>query len=301
MGSKCKDMAHRGILVMRLGIIGCFFVLCYQYKDHILSLSKVGIQGTADPWYQEQENRKLSVRKMCEKHASELFYKDDENLLFDSSYNWNSISFIPQYNFLYCGVPKAGTSTMVKGTLMKLTNQTHRGNFLEKYKIADAATLRHILEGDPVSFVNVRHPYERLVSAFLMQKQNGVLTAAKTFEQFIIEDVLKKVNYNNTNRQERFREMNRHWRPSNTHCAYCNIRYTVISKMETFDEDKERMLELVGLKASNRGERLNIHGGDGTQNKTREWFNTISKENKTALADIFKYDFQMFHYNHDLE
>ena len=71
--------------------------------------------------------------------------------------------------------------------------------------------------------------------------------------------------------------------------------------METFDEDKGRMLELVGLKASKRGERLNIIGGDDTQNMTREWFNTISEENKTALADIYKYDFQMFHYNHNLE
>ena len=122
---------------------------------------------------------------------------------------------------------------------MKLTNQTHRGNFLEKYKIADAATLRHILEGDPVSFVNVRHPYERLVSAFLMQKQNGVLTAAKTFEQFIIEDVLKKVNtYNETNTQGRFRGMNPHWRPTNTHCAYCNIRQCYIFK---HDVDIERV------------------------------------------------------------
>ena len=71
--------------------------------------------------------------------------------------------------------------------------------------------------------------------------------------------------------------------------------------MESFDEDKERTLELLGLKASKREERLNIKGGVDTQNKTREWFNTISKENKTALADIYKYDFQMFHYNHNLE
>ena len=71
--------------------------------------------------------------------------------------------------------------------------------------------------------------------------------------------------------------------------------------MESFDEDKERTLELLGLKASKRGERLNIKGGVDTQNKTREWFNTISEENKTALADIYKYDFQMFNYNPDFE
>ena len=71
--------------------------------------------------------------------------------------------------------------------------------------------------------------------------------------------------------------------------------------METFNEDKERALELVGLEDKQRGERLYINGGDDIKNKTRELFKTLSDEEKTGLVDIYKYDFQMFNYNHDFE
>ena len=61
----------------------------------------------------------------------------------------------------------------------------------------------------------------------------GKYDAKKTFQQFISEDVLKKVKRDKN--KMTFTEMNVHWRPSNTYCAFCNIRYGVISKMETFD------------------------------------------------------------------
>ena len=112
---------------------------------------------------------------------------------------------------------------------MKLTNQTDRYRFLHTYQIKDAATLRHILEGDPVSFVNVRHPYERLVSAFTMTKNAGHLAVEKTFKEFIVKDVLMKVNRSKNERP--YRAMNPHWRPSNTYCAYCNIRQGVIFRL----------------------------------------------------------------------
>merc|ERR1711892_768676 len=105
-----------------------------------------------------------------------------------------------------------------------------------------------------------------------MTKNAGHLAAEKTFKEFIVKDVLMKVNRSKNERP--YRAMNPHWRPSNTYCAYCNIRYGVVSKMETFNEDKERALELVGLEDKNRGERLYINGGDDIKNKTRELFKT---------------------------
>ena len=84
---------------------------------------------------------------------------------------------------------------------MKLTNHSNQSmdrvrdriQFLHTYQIKDEETLRLILEGDPVSFVNVRHPFERLVSGYLMAKKHQ----EKTFEQFVLEDVLMKVKTTN--------------------------------------------------------------------------------------------------------
>ena len=120
----------------------------------------------------------------------------------------------------------------------------------------------------------------------------------KTFEQFISEDVLKKVKTNKN--KLTFGEMNVHWRPSNTYCAFCNIDYALVSKMETFEEDKERILEILGVKARKKGQRLNIHAGNKVQHQTRQLFKNISVQNKAALYGIYKYDFQMFEYDHNL-
>ena len=59
--------------------------------------------------------RKSGIEKVCQKHGSELYFQDVP--LFDFDYNWNYIIFIPQYNLLYCGVPKAGTTTWVEGRI----------------------------------------------------------------------------------------------------------------------------------------------------------------------------------------
>ena len=42
-----------------------------------------------------------------------------------------------------------------------------RRNFLVNFKIKDMAHLNKILEGRPISIASVRHPFERLVSAYL--------------------------------------------------------------------------------------------------------------------------------------
>ena len=54
------------------------------------------------------------------------------------------------------------------------------------------------------------------------------------------------------------------------HCFFCSINYTVISKMETYSEDKDRFLKMVGIKQDIKEERLNVRGGESIQDKTRE-------------------------------
>ena len=55
------------------------------------------------------------MARVCDDHRSELLYQDAELPLFDFDWNWPYIVFLPQFNLLYCGVPKAGTTTWVQG------------------------------------------------------------------------------------------------------------------------------------------------------------------------------------------
>ena len=62
---------------------------------------------------QEQTKRKVVMEKVCSKHRSELLY--EEVPLMDNISNLNFILYIPQYNTIFCGVPKAGTTTWLSG------------------------------------------------------------------------------------------------------------------------------------------------------------------------------------------
>ena len=176
-----------------------------------------------------------------------------------------------------------------------MTATTDRVKNLQHHQIKDMKTLNNILEGDPVSFTNVRHPFERLVSAYL-DKDNTQIE--KTFADFVTKIVLKEAAISQN--KQIFREMNPHWRPYNTYCAFCNIEYKIISKTETFAEDRRRILETLGLEKEKEGVRINAHGGDKTVELTREYFKNITDDVKIALVDLYKYEFAMFDYDPEL-
>ena len=71
--------------------------------------------------------------------------------------------------------------------------------------------------------------------------------------------------------------------------------------METFEEDKQRALDKLGLENEQKGQRLHINGGPDIQNKTRHFFKDVSDEHIAAIVNFYKYDFLMFDYNSNLQ
>ena len=177
---------------------------------------------------------------------------------------------------------------------------------LRKYfQIKNMSTLDTILKRDPLAFTNVRHPFERLVSGYLMfqhvkakkcGKMDCPLVAGRTFGQFVTEYLLPAAR-NSTNKQT-YERMNAHFKPTNAFCAFCNINYTHILKGETFSEDKSRILEIVGLE--DKEVRLNVKGGNGIQNLTKTYFKNLTKNRRKSVEDLYKYDLAMFEYDPNL-
>ena len=95
---------------------------------------------------------------------------------------------------------------------------------------------------------------------------------------------------------------NIHWEPYISSCNYCSFKYTVISKMETLEEDRKVILKMVS--AENMvSECTKIHNkgvGKNIEEVTKELFSELTREEGKALGDIYKYDLEMFGYDADM-
>ena len=96
-----------------------------------------------------------------------------------------------------------------------------------------------------MSFSVVRHPFERLVSAYqnkfadhddsryatYLKSQYG----GNSFPLFVkmILDLSEK-----RCQQMNWCQMDNHWKPFISRCAYCDVSYSVIAKAETISEDQ---------------------------------------------------------------
>ena len=165
-----------------------------------------------------------------------------------------------------------------------------------KFQINNMSFLNNILEKHPVSFTNVRHPFERLVSGYLHLRHHLEELKGKTFKQFVSEYLLPAAKASRN--KKTYERMNPHFKPTNAFCAFCNINYKVISKTETFTEDKGRIMEMMGIE--DHEVRLNVVGGNSIQNHTKACFGNITAEQRNALVDLYKLDFAMFGYDPDL-
>ena len=63
------------------------------------------------------------------------------------------------------------------------------------FRIKNSETLQKILNKNPFSFNNVRHPFERIASAYLDRDNRALAHIKRTnFENFLKEYVLKPAN-----------------------------------------------------------------------------------------------------------
>ena len=165
--------------------------------------------------------------------------------------------------------------------------------------------LNEILKRDPLAFTTVQHPFERLVSAYLKfqritnEKCCNVecnFVAGRTFGKFITEYLLPAAR-DSINKQT-CEKMNAHFKPTNAFCAFCNINYTIISKGETFTEDKSRILQTVGLEDNEV--LLKYRGGNELKNITKNFFKDLTQNQRKFVQNLYKYDFAMFEYDPNL-
>ena len=157
-------------------------------------------------------------------------------------------------------------------------------------------------ENDYLTFSFVRHPFDRIVSAYLdkigkylkrvLNKKYGNYEFA-TFLNHVISG-----------------HHDKHWTKYYSRCSYCDLSYSVIGRAETFSEDTKYIflksnltsdipLELAGFKShlTKKDRKLMHEPNGGPEARTLDYFKNVNQSVIQKLYEVYKIDFELFNYN----
>ena len=106
-----------------------------------------------------------------------------------------------------------------------------------------------------------------------------------------------RTNWSNANCQDK---VNCHWRPFAFECAYCDIDYDLIGRMEKWNDDLNYIVRKRGLEKVLKVKKADTKSHTSkvsTKEMTKEYFDTLSQKQKEDLYHMFRLDFEMFNYD----
>ncbi|XP_045777282.1 carbohydrate sulfotransferase 11 isoform X2 [Maniola jurtina] len=228
-----------------------------------------------------------------------------------------------QYHVIWCNIFKAAsTSWMYNFNLMA----NYSAAFLDRTKevpleLARKKYARPTVEmirkaqGDSVTFLIVRHPLERLASAY---NDKIVHAWPKSFHDQMGRRIIKKYRRSGTKPAptERYpvfeefvsyvldeakvkRALDMHWTPYTDFCTPCKFNFDVILKFETLDEDQRFLIQMARLHEVIKPEWRNSGKGTNTLHNINHLYSRLKKSQLDGLYNLYKYDFQLFNYTID--
>ena len=190
-------------------------------------------------------------------------------------------------------------------------------------RISPSSINNYLSSNQILSFSFVRHPFERLVSAYndkfikewskYGKIYSGWFEKGRSFSSFVnlVLYQYRKSCYPKSTNTSRIRtnwsnenceaKINNHWRPFAFRCHYCDINYDVIGRMETWNDDLNYIIRKRGLEQVLPLQKANtshLHASrHNTTEMTKEYSNTLSQKQKDDLYHMFRLDFEMFNYD----
>ncbi|XP_066996722.2 carbohydrate sulfotransferase 11 [Anabrus simplex] len=260
--------------------------------------------------------RKKHLQMMCDMLANKT---DGESLTRE---NFDHILVDEKHKLLYCYVPKVACTNW-KRIFMILTGKSNATDLLSipastvhgkgvftKLSNYSTTDIDFILKNF-TKFLFVRHPFERLLSAYRNKLEQHYLSSKyfqSRFGRHIVKHYRKSptkeallngddvtffefVTYLTNPKDVIFNE---HWKPIHQLCWPCFIDYDIIGKYETLYEDSEYILNHIGKseiifprssKASNTASIL------------KKYFSLLPKLLIKELYSIYFMDFKLFGYS----
>ena len=184
--------------------------------------------------------------------------------------------------------------------------------------ITKSTLTEFVNDNDYILFTFVRHPFERLFSAYKDKVLHGNKLGSimggpywewfkqhKSFNEFI-DLVLKEHHLEEPIRQKGW--INPHWTTTWKRCQHCTVSYDVVGRLETFDDDLKYIILKLGLSnilpiekvstiRENASERKRYKKAPGKKKESLKYFSMLKKSKIKELYKTFKIDFEMFGYD----
>ena len=172
--------------------------------------------------------------------------------------------------------------------------------------------------GNHFTFTVVRHPLDRLISAYRDRILNGCTDQAKLHIPQIFHLTRKNLLTLGTsalhdkftgciNTFPTFQEFiqyiisnpdqDLHWMSYYKHCAPCTIEYDAIIKLETAAQDEEYVLQQSLINQYLNLTYKHYQNHTKTENLRSQYFTNITCREFEALSKVFSLDFDLFDYN----
>ncbi|XP_077983215.1 carbohydrate sulfotransferase 11-like [Glandiceps talaboti] len=239
----------------------------------------------------------------------------------------NRILYEDKHKLIYCAVPKVANSNWRKVLLVLLgvlnnTENVHptlvhgryqnRIQFLTKLQIMERTRRLETY----FKFIFVRHPFERILSAFRDKFESTAswdLYFPKTYGPQIIQRYRTGSNrtLNTSQMNIQFREFiqfiidsgprtsafDHHWRPIYQLCSVCDIAYDLIGKFENLDKEALYVLKRAGVNGNVSFPHSDVHSTN-TSNADilHRYYSTIPENNMRRLYELYQPDFELFGY-----